>query len=269
MPLDVSAQSLADVARAAAARRKAQGKTSAKTYTNGDLKKDGRWGAGSLTGRRCIASCGTGGDRLGCDGLDQSGTGRRFHGIEAGETGASFPTPKGREILANRITGSANGVEAQSGVRRRSSEPHQRAVCRVCRDGRSDSACTIEKRRNEAIAEQDRVKADIVQQTKAIAAIEEEARRASGSVWLVALRHPVRPPILIVEDKDSLRTMLKVAIEGRGHEVVEAARRGEAVQEMQQSRQPSSSPISGCRSATALACCAPPKSSIPSCQWWS
>ncbi len=33
-----SAQSLADVARAEAARRKAQGKTSAKTYTNEDLK---------------------------------------------------------------------------------------------------------------------------------------------------------------------------------------------------------------------------------------
>jgi len=44
---------------------------------------------------------------------------------------------------------------------------------------------TVEKRRNEAIAEQDRVKADIVQQTKAIAAIEEEARRASvPSGWL-------------------------------------------------------------------------------------
>jgi hypothetical protein len=44
---------------------------------------------------------------------------------------------------------------------------------------------TIEKKRNEAIAEQDRVKADIQQQTKAITAIEEEARRASvPSGWL-------------------------------------------------------------------------------------
>ncbi len=43
----------------------------------------------------------------------------------------------------------------------------------------------IEKKRNEAIAEQDRVKADIAQQKKAIAALEEEARRASvPSGWL-------------------------------------------------------------------------------------
>ena len=36
----------------------------------------------------------------------------------------------------------------------------------------------IEKKRLAAIAEQDRVKADIAVQTKAIAAIEDEARRA-------------------------------------------------------------------------------------------
>jgi hypothetical protein len=50
-------------------------------------------------------------------------------------------------------------------------DPYQRAV--------------IEKKRFEAIAEQDRVKADIAQQTKAIAAIEDEARRASVPAgWL-------------------------------------------------------------------------------------
>ena len=47
---------------------------------------------------------------------------------------------------------------------------------------------------------------------------------------------PVRPSILIVEDKDSLRTMLKLAIEGQGHGVVEAATEREAVQSMQQNR---------------------------------
>jgi len=30
------------------------------------------------------------------------------------------------------------------------------------------------------------------------------------------------PPILIVEDKDSLRTMLRLALEAQGHTVVEA-----------------------------------------------
>jgi DNA-binding NtrC family response regulator len=46
----------------------------------------------------------------------------------------------------------------------------------------------------------------------------------------------VRPPILIVEDKDSLRTMLKLAIEGQGHAVVEASDHPRAVQAMQQNR---------------------------------
>jgi DNA-binding NtrC family response regulator len=46
----------------------------------------------------------------------------------------------------------------------------------------------------------------------------------------------VRPPILIVEDKDSLRTMLKVAIEGQGHAVVEAADQPDAVRAMQHDR---------------------------------
>jgi hypothetical protein len=51
------------------------------------------------------------------------------------------------------------------------SDPAQRAV--------------IEKKRLSAIAEQDRVKADIVKQTKAIADIEDEARRANVPAgWL-------------------------------------------------------------------------------------
>ncbi len=42
--------------------------------------------------------------------------------------------------------------------------------------------------------------------------------------------------ILLVEDKDSLRTMLKLAIEGHGHVVVEARDQGEAMRAMQQER---------------------------------
>jgi DNA-binding NtrC family response regulator len=46
----------------------------------------------------------------------------------------------------------------------------------------------------------------------------------------------VPPSILLVEDKDSLRKMLKLAIEGQGHAVVEARDQGEAMQAMQQDR---------------------------------
>jgi DNA-binding NtrC family response regulator len=43
-------------------------------------------------------------------------------------------------------------------------------------------------------------------------------------------------PILLVEDKDSLRTMLKLAIEGHGYVVIEAREQGEAMRAMQRDR---------------------------------
>ena len=44
------------------------------------------------------------------------------------------------------------------------------------------------------------------------------------------------PPVLLVEDKDSLRTMLRHALEAQGHAVVEARDEAEAIQEMRQAR---------------------------------
>ena len=43
-------------------------------------------------------------------------------------------------------------------------------------------------------------------------------------------------PVLLVEDKDSLRAMLRHALEAQGHEVVEACDEGEAVQQLRQAR---------------------------------
>ena len=45
-----------------------------------------------------------------------------------------------------------------------------------------------------------------------------------------------RIPILLVEDKDSLRQMLRLAIEGQGHAVIEARDQPEAVNALQQAR---------------------------------
>jgi DNA-binding NtrC family response regulator len=47
---------------------------------------------------------------------------------------------------------------------------------------------------------------------------------------------PAAPPILLVEDKDSLRTMLRHALEGQGHSVVEARDQPEAVQALRNVR---------------------------------
>jgi DNA-binding NtrC family response regulator len=47
---------------------------------------------------------------------------------------------------------------------------------------------------------------------------------------------PPSLPVLLVEDKDSLRTMLRHALEAQGHAVVEARDEQEAIQEMRQAR---------------------------------
>jgi DNA-binding NtrC family response regulator len=52
----------------------------------------------------------------------------------------------------------------------------------------------------------------------------------------VSLRSTPAPPILLVEDKDSLRTMLRHALEAQGHAVVEARDQREAEAALQSSR---------------------------------
>jgi DNA-binding NtrC family response regulator len=49
-------------------------------------------------------------------------------------------------------------------------------------------------------------------------------------------RHPTDPPILLVEDKDSLRAMMRLALEAQGHLVVEARDQPEAVQALRSGR---------------------------------
>ena len=50
-------------------------------------------------------------------------------------------------------------------------------------------------------------------------------------------------PVLIVEDKDSLRTMLRHALEAQGHAVLEARDEPEAIQQLRRPARSSSSPI--------------------------
>jgi DNA-binding NtrC family response regulator len=52
----------------------------------------------------------------------------------------------------------------------------------------------------------------------------------------VATPRVADPPILLVEDKDSLRTMLRHALEAQGHTVVEARDQAEAVEALRQAR---------------------------------
>jgi len=59
--------------------------------------------------------------------------------------------------------------------------------------------------------------------------------RDDGRVSRMADTTRPSPPVLIVEDKDSLRTMLRHALEAQGHAVVEAADQAEAARAMQES----------------------------------
>ena len=52
----------------------------------------------------------------------------------------------------------------------------------------------------------------------------------------VRSRRAADPPILLVEDKDSLRTMLRHALEAQGHVVIEARDQEEASAALQTSR---------------------------------
>jgi DNA-binding NtrC family response regulator len=49
-------------------------------------------------------------------------------------------------------------------------------------------------------------------------------------------RRPADPPILLVEDKDSLRAMLRLALETQGHEVIEARDEAEAIAALRSGR---------------------------------
>src|SRR5439155_24648679 len=54
------------------------------------------------------------------------------------------------------------------------------------------------------------------------------ARGSTRRLASLVARQAVAPPILLVEDKDSLRTMLRLALEAQGHAVVEARDQPEA-----------------------------------------
>ena len=184
--LDASAQSLADVARAEAARRKAQGKTSAKTYTNGDLKKDGSGGpapspAGDASAPAAPAATGSAAAASSSPAADAASTASK----PEKPAPASPDPPKDEKYWRNRITEARTALQRSQAFVDALQSHINGLYAEFVAMGDPIQRATIEKRRNEAIAEQDRVKADIVQQTKAIAAIEEEARRASApSGWL-------------------------------------------------------------------------------------
>ncbi len=176
-----SAQSLADVARAEAARRKAQGKTSAKTYTNEDLK--------STKGTSEPApDASTAKPAAPAPATSTAPAGSAVPAATAStpaQPPKSADPPKDEKYWRNRMTGARTALQRSESFVEALQSHINGLYAEFVAMGDPIQRAGIEKKRNEAIAEQDRVKTDIAQQKKAIAALEEEARRASvPSGWL-------------------------------------------------------------------------------------
>lgn len=172
----IAAQSLADVARAEEARRKSV-KGQAKVYTNETLRgpdgSDPEPPAPPPAAAPAAAAPETAGDKT------AAAPGTKTPAPRAGEPVRDEKYWRGRLAAArDALSRSQNFADAlQSQINALYTEfvnmddPIQRSL--------------IEKKRLASIAEQDRVKADVARQTKAISDIEDEARRANVPAgWL-------------------------------------------------------------------------------------
>jgi hypothetical protein len=171
----IAAQNLADVARAEEARRKAV-KGQAKVYTNETLRgPDGGDPPAAPSAPAPVATPAANAPAK----PDATSPGTKSAATPAADSATDEKYWRDRLTSARDALGRsqtfAEALQAQiNGLYTEfvnMSDPAQRAV--------------IEQKRLAAIAEQDRVKADIARQTKALADIEEEARRANVPAgWL-------------------------------------------------------------------------------------
>ncbi len=165
-PGPATAQSLADVARAEDARRKTL-KPPAKVYTNDDLGRIADAPA-SPPAEFTTAKAGT-----------QGGAPPKAAPSRPAQPSESAASEWDEKYWRARITDARSAVQrAQTFYEALQSQINGLYAQFVAVDDPAQRAL-IEKKRLDALAEQERVKADIAKSTKALADIEEEARRAS------------------------------------------------------------------------------------------
>jgi hypothetical protein len=178
---ELCAQSLADVARAEEARRKAV-KGPAKVYTNDTLRgADGGEAPAPpppATPAPASAAAATGG-APGAAGKPEANPGAKPPAAPAPAA------PKDEKYWRDRLASARDALQRSQTF----ADALQNQINALYTDfvNMSDPAqrALIEKKRLAAIAEQDRVRADIAKFTKAIADIEDEARRANVPAgWL-------------------------------------------------------------------------------------
>jgi hypothetical protein len=153
---------LAEVARAEEARRKALGKASSKVYTNEDLRPDITRSTMTVSGNLTPAAPSTQVPALNLPGGKAEPTpAEKDQAYWKGRIGAARAAVDRSKIFADALQSRINALTTDFTNR---DDPAQRAQ--------------IELERQRAIAELDRVKKEIAEQTKAIADVEEEARKA-------------------------------------------------------------------------------------------
>ena len=173
LPALVGAQSLADVARAEQTRRMEQPKAT-KVYTNDSVKPDITPSTPAVAGA-ALADAATG----------VAGTTAAPAAADASATQAPAGERKDQTYWKNRITGAREQLERSKTF----AEALQTRINALSADfvNRDDPAQQrlIGQNRTKAVAELDRVQREIAANTKAIAAIEDEARKAGvPSGWL-------------------------------------------------------------------------------------
>ena len=167
-----SAQSLADVARAEEARRKTA-KTPAKVYTNDDLKPIGDSVAPPAPSAPVPASkpgSGPAGDA-------KTGDPKAAEAKAAEAKKTQGAGQRDEKFWRERITSARTSLARSKAFVEALQSQINGLYTEFVNMGDPAKRAVIEKKRLEAIAEQDRLKNDIDAQTKAITATEEEARR--------------------------------------------------------------------------------------------
>lgn len=174
VPAPVRAQSLADVARAANAKRKEQPRPG-KVYTNGDLRAD-------ITPSPSVPSAGAAGEPApAASAAPAPSTAPAPDGGQASADGAA----KDEKYWKGRMASAREALErAESFAAALQSQINGLTADFVNRDDPAQRA-QVEQRRTKAVADLERAQREIEGHKKAIAAVEDEARKAGVPAgWL-------------------------------------------------------------------------------------
>ena len=179
IPALASAQSLADVAKAEEARRKTVNKPG-KVYTNGDLRADFT----EPTPPPPAPAAGQAADSASAPSPAAAGTPAKA-GSTAAKPGESASEKKDEAYWKGRMNAAKDSLNRSQMFLEALQSRINALITQVINRDDPYQQSALEQERQKNLSELERVKRDITEQTKAIAAIEDEARRAGVPAgWL-------------------------------------------------------------------------------------